>query len=178
MQAALCAAAASALFRTSADGRVRINVPIDLRSAVDLDDDVVIRFSATMVDLERVAGEPFWDLARRAHGQLDAARQPATVQATALMIAAATPATPEEAEGAMLAATGADIEITNLGVVDPSAEAEISALWGPTMTTQVDGERILGVVTSGGVLRLVNVTHDPSGDIAADIVGALAAALD
>lgn len=175
VQAALCAAAASVLFKQAERNQVKINVPIDLRRAVGLDDEVVVRFVATTVVLDPSTGVGFWNLARSASAQHEAARHPATVQASALLLAQLAPATADGAEEAMLAATTADIEITNLGVTRESTLGrDVQALWGPTMTTQVAGEQILGVVTHGDVLRMVNVTHDPT----ANLVGYLRSELE
>ncbi|KZZ84980.1 hypothetical protein [Bacillus sp. SJS] len=161
VQAALCAAAAMVLFKATNRNQIRINVPIDLRQAAGLQD-VVVRFAATMVVLDHSAGTRFWDLARCATDQLKAARDLETIRDSALMLAQLDPSTADDAEFAMLAATNADIEITNLGVTSGIAvERDVLAMWGPTMTTQVAGEQILGVVTHGDVLRMVNVTHDP-----------------
>ncbi|MDQ2738315.1 MAG: hypothetical protein M3Y35_06810, partial [Actinomycetota bacterium] len=112
------------------------------------------------VALDRTPDTSFWTLARDASRQLDTARRPQALRAAALGLAAFAPTTPEAAETAMLAATGADIEITNLGVARFEGST-VTALWGPTMTTQVDGEQIFGVVTQGGVLRMVNTTRTP-----------------
>ncbi|MTH53687.1 peptide synthetase [Bacillus mangrovi] len=161
VQAALCAAAALVLVKAMKREQVRINVPIDLRQAAG-PEDVVVRFAATMVVLDHSTGSGFWDLARSAAAQLKAARNPETIRDSALMLAQLSPSTADDAELAMLAATNADIEITNLGVTTGIAEeGDVLAVWGPTMTTQVAGEQILGVVTHGAVLRMVNVTHDP-----------------
>lgn len=170
VQSALCAAAASALSATTQQDQVRINVPIDLRRAAGLDDEVVVRFGATIVVLDHPTGTAFWDLARTAATQLTAAKDPVLLQSGARMLASPAPSGPDVAEAAMLGATDADIEISNLGVTDfgvaatadiTGADRDVLAVWGPTMTTQVAGEQILGVVTHGGVLRMVNVTHDP-----------------
>ncbi|MGG3575171.1 hypothetical protein ABES25_21705 [Bacillus gobiensis] len=177
VQGALCAAAASVLFEPTNRNRVRINVPIDLRRAAGLDDDVVVRFAATMVVLYHSAGTRFWDLARCATAQLKAARDLETVRGSALMLAQLAPSTAGDTEAAMLAATNADIEITNLGVTSVfAAERDVQALWGPTMTTQVAGEQILGVITHGDVLRMVNVTHDPIAGLVENISRELEAA--
>lgn len=160
VHAALCAAAASTLFDTDARTRVRINVPIDLRTVLDDNDDVAVCFGAAMIELERNPATEFWTMARDAAEQLQRARQPHTLRAGALGLAAMAPTTADGAETLMLAATTADIEITNLGVT-ASPPQSIKALWGPTMTTQVENEHVLGVITHDGVLRMVNTTHNP-----------------
>lgn len=175
VQAALCAAAATALFARSDRTHIRINVPVDLRAEVGNPRDVAIRFSGATVTLDRTPDTSFWMLAREAAGQLDVARRPQTLRAGALGLAAFAPTTPEAAEAAMLAATGADIEITNLGVARFEGST-VTAVWGPTMTTQVDGEQILGVVTQGGVLRMVNTTRTPLDGLVTQIAELLTSA--
>ena len=170
VQGALCAAAAQALKARGTTGPVRINVPIDLRSAAGLPDDVANRFTATTVTLDDPQGRGFWPLAQDATAQLRTGRDHA--RAAALMLASLQPADAMEAETAMLAATNAEIEITNLGIFAPRSDAA-EAVWGPIMTTQVQGERVLGVVTHGGALRLTLTGHDDVGALAADVAGCL-----
>ncbi|UFN44703.1 hypothetical protein [Nocardioides okcheonensis] len=174
VQGVLCAAAAESLAELTGRTTVRLNVPIDLRSALDLEDDVVNRFTATTVTLGTGAGTTTWDLARDASGQLRAGRRAA--RATALALASLDPASAAEAEAAMLAATSSDLEITNLGAA--GSAPSVVAIWGPTMTTQVQGERILGVVTHGGALRMALTTHDRPRGLAVDIAGRLDRLLD
>lgn len=171
VQGALCAAAAQSLSATTGVETVRINVPVDLRSALDLEDDVVNRFTATTVVLQPTPGCTLWPLARTATRQLRAARD--TARETALVLAHLTPSGPREAEAAMLAATTADLEITNLGVSEPDSRSAL-AIWGPTMTTQVVGEQILGVTTHAGSLRMALTTHGHGRGLAADIAERLA----
>ncbi len=171
VQGALCAAAAQALAELTGAESIRINVPIDLRSALDLDDDVVNRFTATTVVLRAPVQETLWSLAKDATAQLRAARSAA--RDAALMLASLHPADGSEAEAAMLAATTADLEITNLGVSRPGTPSAV-AIWGPTMTTQVRDERILGVVTHAGFLRIVLTTHSDTRGLPSDIAGRLA----
>ncbi|MFI2713952.1 hypothetical protein ACH495_27905 [Micromonospora sp. NPDC018662] len=170
VQGALCAAAAQALSARTGAESIRINVPIDLRSALGLEDDVVNRFTATAVVLHAPAHSTLWSLAKDATAQLRAAREAA--REAALMLATLEPADASEAEAAMLAATAADLEITNLGTSEPDTSSAV-AIWGPTMTTQVRDERILGVVTHAGSLRLVLTTHGDATGLPADIASRL-----
>lgn len=161
VQSALCAAAALALLETTGQSRVRINVPIDLRPVIGGDDDVAVRFTATMITLSPREAN-FWELTRSAAEQLRSARPFARIGASAL--AEAGVLTSDAAEAAMLAATAADIEITNLGTTSSPRIAE--AIWGPTMTTGVEGEQILGVITHAGSLRMVHTAQPPTGRLA------------
>ncbi|WP_406073570.1 hypothetical protein [Micromonospora sp. NBC_01638] len=83
------------------------------------------------------------------------------------MLASLNPADALQAEAAMLAATTADLKITNLGTSEPDTPSAV-AFWGPTMTTQVRDERILGVVTHAGSLRMVLTTHSGTRGLPAD----------
>lgn len=170
VQGALCAAAAEALGARGLTGPVRINAPIDLRSAAGLPDAVANRFTATTVTLNSPQGRDFWPLAQDATAQLRTGRDRA--RTAALMLASLQPTDAIEAEAAMLAATDADIEITNLGVFAPRSDGA-KAVWGPIMTTQVQGERVLGVVTHAGALRLTLTGRDDIRDLAADIAARL-----
>ncbi|WP_433652944.1 phthiocerol/phthiodiolone dimycocerosyl transferase family protein [Micromonospora zamorensis] len=170
VQGALCAAAAQALSALTGGESIRINVPIDLRSALGLEDDVVNRFTATTVVLHTPAQSTLWSLAQDATAQLRAARDGA--RDAALMLASLKPTEAAEAEAAMLAATTADLEITNLGTSEPGTSSAV-AIWGPTMTTQVRDERILGVVTHAGSLRMVLTTHSDTRGLPADIASRL-----
>ncbi|MGC5311478.1 phthiocerol/phthiodiolone dimycocerosyl transferase family protein [Micromonospora zamorensis] len=170
VQGALCAAAAQSLSALTGAESIRINVPIDLRSALGLEDDVVNRFTATTVMLRAPRHSTLWPLAKDATVQLRAAREAA--RNAALMLASLNPADASDAEAAMLAATTADLEITNLGTSEPGTSSAV-AIWGPTMTTQVRGERILGVVTHAGSLRMALTTHSDTRGLPADIASRL-----
>lgn len=167
VQGVLCAAAALELLEGSPQEQVRINVPIDLRPLLGLDDAVVNRFVATTVMLSATAEDDLWSLARRASMQLRSARDRAAESIA--MLASLPPGDAEAAEAAMLVATAADLEISNLGV-SADEGSDVRAIWGPTMTTQVRGERILGVLTQGGRLRLTLTTHEQIGTLVVGIV--------
>jgi hypothetical protein len=159
VHAALCAAACTVFHRA---GRTRVTVlsPIDLRRAAGLPDAVANRFAGARTASEASQAGDFWELARHHHQALD--QQP--------------PTTPEEAEAMMTAVTAADIQITNLGVVEAPAHSRTSltALWGPAQTTQLRGEHVLGVATFGGRLRMTELTHDPVAVLLPDMAAVLA----
>ncbi|MBD7956482.1 hypothetical protein H9651_02390 [Microbacterium sp. Sa4CUA7] len=174
VQGVLCAAAALELRDVMASTQIRINVPIDLRPLLGLDDAVVNRFVATTVTLRAAADDDLWSLARSASAQLRSARDRAAESIA--MLASLHPGDAAEAEAAILAATAADLEITNLGVSrDDGSDAP--AIWGPTMTTQVVGERILGVLTHAGRLRLTLTTHEQIGTLVTGIARRMTSAI-
>ncbi|BCN52112.1 hypothetical protein ABIC73_004461 [Prescottella equi] len=178
VQSMLCAATALTLFECSDRQRVRINVPIDLRRAVGLEDDVAIRFTATCVVLCRPSLPDFWELAAAAAAQLAAARTRDVTRNSVLALASLDVGDADDAEQAMLAATNADIEITNLGIADSEADNDLEqAIWGPVMSTQVDHEQILGVITRGGRLRMTMTSHEAVAGLLSGIVAQLTSAV-
>ncbi|MFH9578419.1 hypothetical protein ACH4MO_10465 [Streptomyces globisporus] len=98
------------------------------------------------------------------------------LKAGSLALAQQPPTTPEEAEAMMTAVTAADIQITNLGVVEAPAHgsARLTALWGPAQTTQLAGEHVLGVATCAGRLRMTELTHVPQAALLPDMATVLA----
>jgi hypothetical protein len=175
VHAALCAAA-STVFHRAGRTRVRVLSPIDLRRAAGLPDAVANRFAGARTASEASRAGDFWELARHHHRALEHQRAPGVLKAGSEALHRHPPATPEEAEALMTAVTAADIQITNLGVVEAPAHGRtrLTALWGPAQTTQLRGEHVLGVATLGGRLRLTELTHDPVAVLLPDLATVLA----
>ncbi|MEV2244550.1 peptide synthetase [Streptomyces sp. NPDC049970] len=175
VHAALCAAACTVLHRAGRT-RVRVLSPVDLRRAAGLPDAVANRFAGARTASEASQAGDFWELARRHHQALERQRAPRVLQAGSEALAQQPPTTPEEAEAMMTAVTAADIQITNLGVVEAAADGRtrLTALWGPAQTTQLRGEHVLGVATVGGRLRMTELTHDPVAVLLPDMATVLA----
>jgi hypothetical protein len=162
VHAALCAAAATVFHRGGRDF-VRVLSPVDLRRAAGLPNDVANRFAGARTASAAADAGDFWTLAHHHHQGLARQRTPGALRAGSAALVQRSPTTPEEAEAMMTAVTAADIQITNLGVVEPDRPNSglLSALWGPAQITQLRGEHVLGVVTVGGQLRMTELTHDP-----------------
>ncbi|MFJ6694585.1 peptide synthetase [Streptomyces sp. NPDC091272] len=177
VHAALCTAAAVAFHRRGREF-VRVLTPMDLRRACDLPDEVVNRFAGARTASEAHEADDFWKLARATRASLARQRHPAALKAAGAALAEHAPASAEQAEAMMGAATAADIQITNLGVAQPNrrSASTLTALWGPGQITQLRGEHVLGVVTLGGQLRMTELTHDPVAGLVTDIAAALAEA--
>ncbi|WP_240660124.1 peptide synthetase [Streptomyces sp. WAC 01529] len=175
VHAALCAAACT-VFHRAGRTRVRVLSPIDLRRAASLPDAVANRFAGARTASEASQAGNFWELARHHHQALEDQRAPAALKAGSEALEQQPPATPEEAEAMMTVVTAADIQITNLGVVEAPAHSRTSltALWGPAQTTQLRGEHVLGVATLGGRLRMTELTHDPVAVLLPDMATVLA----
>ncbi len=186
VQSALCAAATLSL---APDVEVTVNVPIDLRRAAALPDEVVVRLSGTVLALSPADATSFWDLARAAGEQLHQARALPGLVAEAGVPREYYPVAPEQAETALAARSRADVEITNLGYSGldpdetsnastghsagsgrtdeavPTASGSVAAVWGPVFLAQIEGERVIGAVTHGGELRLVLASRRPTEEL-------------
>ncbi|MEU5559057.1 peptide synthetase [Streptomyces globisporus] len=175
VHAALCAAA-STVFHRAGRARVRVLSPVDLRRAAGLPDAVANRFAGARTLSEASQAEDFWKLTQHHHQALEDQRTPGLLKAGSLALAQQPPTTPEEAEAMMTAVTAADIQITNLGVVEAPAHgrARLTALWGPAQTTQLAGEHVLGVATCAGRLRMTELTHVPQAALLPDMATVLA----
>ncbi|MEU3083971.1 peptide synthetase [Streptomyces albidoflavus] len=175
VHAALCAAAGT-VFHRAGRTRVRVLSPVDLRRAAGLPDAVANRFAGARTVSEASQAGDFWKLAQHHHQALEHQRTPGVLKAGSQALAQQPPTTPEEAEAMMTVVTAADIQITNLGVVEAPAHGRtrLTALWGPAQTTQLAGEHVLGVATCGGRLRMTELTHDPLAVLLPDMVTVLA----
>lgn len=175
VHAALCAAACT-VFHRAGRSRVRVLSPIDLRRAAGLPDAVANRFAGARTASEVSQAGDFWKLARHHHQALEHQRAPQVLKTGSEALDQQPPTTPEEAEAMMTAATAADIQITNLGLVKAPAHSRtrLTALWGPAQTTQLRGEHVLGVATLGGHLRMTELTHDPVAVLLPDMAAVLA----
>lgn len=175
VHAALCAAAAVVFHRRGREF-VRVLTPMDLRRAAGLPDEVVNRFAGARTSSEAHEADDFWKLARGTRESLVRQRAPHALKAAGAQLTQYAPASGDEAEAMMSAATAADIQITNLGVADTRGSAALTALWGPAQITQLRGEHVLGVVTAGGRLRMTELTHDPVAGLVGEIAAVLAEA--
>ncbi|MFI1225054.1 MULTISPECIES: phthiocerol/phthiodiolone dimycocerosyl transferase family protein [unclassified Streptomyces] len=177
VHAALCAAASTVFHRR---GRAFVTVlsPVDLRRAAGLPEDVANRFAGARTASGATEADDFWALARGHHEALGRQRSPQALQAGSVALSRNAPATPQDAEAMLAAATAADIQITNLGATEAyePAGSSLKALWGPAQLTQLRGEHVLGVVTVDGRLRMTELTHDPVAALLPELGAVLAQA--
>lgn len=175
VHAALCAAAAVVFHRRGREF-VRVLTPMDLRRAAGLPDEVVNRFAGARTSSEAHETDDFWKLARGTRESLMRQRAPHALKAAGAQLTEHAPASGDEAEAMMSAATAADIQITNLGVADTRGSGTLGALWGPAQITQLRWEHVLGVVTFGGRLRMTELTHAPVAGLVGEVAAVLAEA--
>ncbi len=97
---------------------MRVLSPMDLRRAVGLSDEVVNGFAGPRTGSGADDAHDFWTLARHIRTSLSQQRTPDALKAGSAALAAHGPSSWSEAEAMMMAATAADIQITNLGVAE------------------------------------------------------------
>jgi hypothetical protein len=68
-----------------------------------------------------------------------------------------------------------DSMISNLGVQDLAISGAIrpTAVWGPVLNTQIDGDYVTGVVTYQGRLRMVACGYTPTADYLENLAATL-----
>lgn len=174
---ALLAAVAGEL-RSTPDEPVRVVVPIDLRRAAGLPDVVANRILAPQVALATEAPGDLWARARDASRELRRLRGPRLLRDPVTQLAAGAPYSPEAALAAFTLFLSADVELSNLGVIDlPGGPAVVATgVDGPVLDTRIEGQDVIGAVTVEGRLRLVLLTHQPDSGLLDRITHALTGA--
>lgn len=162
VQGALCAAASQVLAGAGRD-YIRINTPIDLRRNLGLPDAVALRMMPSLSGRPAEETTDFWSLARAVADDLIPPRSLEGVLTVSGAIESTVPADADGADAWMLAVSSLDMMLTNLGVVEPPATSTVRLvdIGGLGMSIRMAGEQIVGAVTFGGSLRMLNVAHDP-----------------
>ncbi|MGF6492154.1 hypothetical protein ABIE56_000307 [Luteibacter sp. 621] len=166
---ALAAAAMRALASLSgADGHPpRVFSPIDARRRVmDGAEHLAVHVNALTVRPDRVADD-FWDDARRFGGAVGRFNQ-TEILATgirAVREAVMPVSDPVEMAAGWAFVYGAEILLTNLGVVDMPrryGELALDAVWGPMVSTGIEGEQTLSALGFDDRLHLVHTSFEPA----------------
>lgn len=166
---ALAAAVTSSLqssLKAPHSGPVRLVIPIDLRRSAGLSDAVANRILAPQLVIDGDNGEGLWTTARAVSDQLRWLRSPRSLREPVTELTAGTPYSSKAALDAFTMFLSADVELSNLGVVDlPNGpSAAVTGLDGPILDTRIEGQHTVGAITINNQLRLVLVTYaaDPA----------------
>ena len=164
VHAAICAAVTQVALTEPGYDFVRIFSPLSLRHLIPSTDVVAARTGLARTGFPAAAAADLWDLARATWAALTPARSPEAVAAVAGAGETTVPpdAPAEVAEAFMLGGAGFEVEVTNVGVVEmgdvTTGPLHATAVWGPAILNQITGEIVLGVITSGGQLRMTAPT--------------------
>jgi hypothetical protein len=144
----------------------RVASPINIRPMINVGDDCADYIGVTVTGVAPWDGAEFWDQARAVTAELSVARSAEALAAMPAMLEQAIPVDAETPDSEQFLTIGMpwDSMISNLGVQDLAASGAISptALWGPILNTQVDGDYITGVATYQGRLRMVACGYTPT----------------
>jgi len=164
VHAAVVTAASRARCARVGEQFVRTMSPINIRPLLGVGSDCADYIICTVTGLA-LDGASFWNQARAVSAELTVARSAPGVIAGAQFVqdAMGDDADTATAEELFTRAVPFDLMITNLGVQDlePSGPIRPAALWAPVVETQVAGGIVIGLVTYGGVLRLVTSGYAP-----------------
>lgn len=178
---ALCAAFGGALREIEhREHPLTILSPIDLRHRVL---DGAEHLGLCMIGLpviETDLNADFWDRARAFSDVFNAFLVPdAMRQALAMMEGvAADLTTASEAMDAVASMFGGDILLSNIGdmrLPTRYGDLTLDAVWGPSVTLDLEGAQTIGVVTHNGSLRLVHTSYGPVPGLLAAAVAKLVA---
>jgi hypothetical protein len=164
VHSALVSAMSTVIIESGRNEFVRMLTPFDFRSHIGVHDDVCLYFGGTRLVFTREQLTDLWDMARMVSNQLAVARSVAALLAASAATEQFIPvdATPEDAQGFMMAGFSFEAFASNLRVLDMGIQAV--AIWGPAILAQVQGELNTGIYTFNGQLRIVSTSHDPLAD--------------
>jgi hypothetical protein len=177
VHAAIVTAASRVRATLRGEDFVRVAHPINIRTLIGAGDGCADYIVNTVTGMAPWDGTQFWDQARGVTAELSTARSATVIGAVPAIMQQALPvdADTHAAERFVTAGAPWDSMISNLGVQDLAVSGGImpTAVWGPVLNTQIDGDNVTGVVTYQGRLRMVACGYTPT----ADYLGNLAATL-
>jgi NRPS condensation-like uncharacterized protein len=178
----LCAAATQVILGEAGneDAFVRVLTPISLRQVIDVEQDCGLYIGFARTGFPAAETKDIWKLAR-ATGESLAPARTALGLATASAVASLFPVGSSAAAAAEFveAAAGYEVMVTNVGVVDLDGPGSVhaTAVWGPLIFNHFAGERVLGIATYNGSLRLTLATYEDSPSFLSDLRNVLASAV-
>ncbi|WP_231970769.1 condensation domain-containing protein [Mycobacterium sp. E3198] len=180
------AAMVVAMCRVRSTGRgedfVRVLNPINFRALVGVEEDCGLYIQSTWTGLSPWDGAPFWEQARATTAHLEAARSGRGILTASLAVreAMAVDAEVGHAEELFSRTCPFDMLISNLGVqnLDGTGPLRPTAVWGPVVQSQTEGEYVTGIATYEGRLRMVTCGYSVPATFLKSVGAALAAAVD
>ncbi|MEU4172894.1 condensation domain-containing protein [Streptomyces sp. NPDC026665] len=153
---------------------VRVLTPIDTRtllSAADASASVSITVARTGHDI--ASANDVWTRAKEANAQLQVTRSAPAVAVGALAVGhfIAPDVSAANVEQFMNSQLAYEMQVSNLRVVELSDSGALrpTAVWGPMLLLQIDGETNAGVTTYDGKLRLVVSGYSPNDDLLEEV---------
>lgn len=159
----ICAALALSVCKGKEPEDYAILTPINVRGTLALRPDQFGLYQAiNNVRLSVRSSTPFWDLARQVTSSLSYSRGAAAVSNAIKAIETNLPidASREIANDAF-GSFHYDAVVSNLGVLpipEVAGSIRVASFWAPMFAGRLKGQRVIGAVTAGGQLRLVETS--------------------
>ena len=177
VHAAIVTAASRVRATLRGEGFVRVAHPINIRALISVGDGCADYIVNTVTGMAPWDGAQFWDQARAVTAELSTARSAPVIATVPVMMQQALPvdADTHAAEQFVTAGGPWDSMISNLGVQDLAVSGAIrpTAVWGPVLNTQIDGDYVTSVVTYQGRLRIVACGYTPTADYLENLAATL-----
>lgn len=164
------------------EGFIRVLSPINLRPILGIDGGCVMCIVPTATGHTPWDGTPFWEQARAMTAHLEVARSPSGIRTASVALEQMITIDAETADAEQLFSRISpwEIMVTNLGVqnLDGAKPLRPTAVWGPVVVSQTDGEYLTGVTTYEGGLRMVTCGYSVPASFLKGVGDALMAALE
>ncbi|MCV7245305.1 peptide synthetase [Mycobacterium mantenii] len=164
------------------DDFVRVLNPINFRALVGVGGDCGLYIQSTWTGLSPWDGARFWEQARATTAHLDIARSARGIRTASLAVEQAITIDAEvgHAEELFSRVCPFDMLATNLGVqnLEGAGSLRPTAVWGPVVQSQTEGEHVTGITTYEGGLRMVTCGYSVPATFLKSVGEAVLAALD
>jgi hypothetical protein len=164
----IVAAASRARSELHGEEFVRVTSPLNIRPHIGGLGECVPYTLVARTGSTPLNGDHLWDQARAVGSQLAMARSAAGVSAASIALRQLVPDEIDSTSAVdlLMNSLGYDLLLTNLGALDIERSGPIqpTAVWGPLLLCQVEGEQITGIATFGGRARMVVCSYTPNED--------------
>lgn len=161
---------------------IRVLNPINLRPILGIEGGCALCIVPTATGHAPWDGTPFWEQARATTAHLNVARSAGGIRASSLALEQmiTIDADTADAEELFSRISPWDVMVTNLGVqnLDGASPLRPTAVWGPVVLSQTDGEYLSGVTTYEGRLRMVTCGYSVPATFLKSVGAALMAAVE
>ncbi|OCB35416.1 peptide synthetase [Mycobacterium malmoense] len=160
---------------------VRVLNPISFRALIGVGGDCGLYIQSTWTGLSPWDGVPFWEQARATTAHLDVARSARGIRTASQAVSAmiTVDAEVDHAEELFGRVCPFEMIVTNLGVqnLDGSGPLRPTAVWGPIVQSQTEGEYVTGIATYAGRMRMATCGYSVPATFLKSVGDALAAAV-
>ncbi|MCV7102662.1 condensation domain-containing protein [Mycobacterium palustre] len=182
VHAAIVTAACRVRAADTGEDFVRVLNPMNIRALIGLRRDCGLYIQSTSTGLAPWDGTAFWEQARAMTAHLEVARSARGIRTASLAIEHAMPvdAAADEAVNVFTRLVPWEMIASNVGVQNLADACPLrpTAIWGPLLQTQTDGEYFIGITTYQGQLRMATCGYSVPSTFLKGVGAALVAAVD